>query len=1283
MQHYSPKDYNARPDNQALVQGDNGLMYIGNSKGVLEFDGISWRLIQLPNQGIIKTLEKNSNGTIFVGGFNELGYLRPDSLGFMTFQSLKPNLDRINKDFTYLRYSFTIEDDAYFLSDHHLMRWSEGKFKVWDSESSFTYATAIGKTIYVQEKKKGLCILKDDNLQPVAPFDYQIREILAYYKDKILIATEKDGFFIYNNGTYSPFRTSIDAFLKKHMIYKCKKLPNGWISICTYSGGLVVLDDKGALVQILDKSKGLLDNFVINQVLDNQGGLWLGLNTGISRIEILSPYSIFDERLGISGFVNHITRYNGELFAASTNGASRLMRDEINDKNFFELISGPDRSWYLLEVDEGLLIGSRNGLFQFKENQIEQLGQGQTSALCRSKRDPSILYVGLTDGFSVMKNHNRIWYSLGRVEGINDDIREIVELDDGKLWLESQVDGVWSVDFYRGDTFNINNPEIEDYKANKELPPGWLFLHSINGKAVFEIEGKIYKYDEEQDSVVQDKLFGVPFGFKGDIVPKIQDKYGNLWMSAQLLGQKDEEKQRTVSIPQIDGSYIVKQINDKRITHQAKKALFPDELNVLWYGGVDGIIRQDLNLGTPIISHFKALIRKISLNQDSLVFGGTKTSNQISTWGYDNDLVRFEYAAPSYNEVSQNRYQFYLEGYDTKWSDWTEETKKDYTKVPEGDYVFRVKAKNIYQQLSQEDIYEFTILPPWYRTWWAYLIYLILFLGFLMAILKLRSRQLKAQNEALEKLIAVRTSEVQHQANQLRIQSEQLQELDKAKSRFFANISHEFRTPLTLIKGPIEQLEQNFTERLNMDTIKMIRRNANRLLNMVNQLLDLSKIDEGNLKIAPTEGDVFKCLRTAASSFNSHAAQRNMDYRVEIPSTVLWASFDRDKLENIIYNLLGNAFKFSRDESKITFFAEYTEYGLQIKVSDAGKGIPEEKLPFIFDRFYQADSSITRDSGGSGIGLSFSKNLVELMGGTITVMSEVEKGTQFIIHLPVQEIITGQNKTIESTPSGKKIPVQTLFTFTPKDQRNLPTILLVEDNNDMSHFIKEQLVRFYKVEEAFDGTTGLKKAVLNPPDLIITDLMMPRMDGIELCKELKTDIHTSHIPVIMLTAKAGMNNKLEGLETGADDYLTKPFNSRELLVRTRNLIQQRQNLRELFSNKEVSIDPKKVTVNSIDEKFLEQVLALLEANYPDSDFGVPQMQDSLAMSKTQLHRKLKALTNEAPGELLRNFRLKRAAQLLSQKADSVTQIAYRVGFNNLSYFAKCFKELYGVAPSTY
>ncbi len=523
--------------------------------------------------------------------------------------------------------------------------------------------------------------------------------------------------------------------------------------------------------------------------------------------------------------------------------------------------------------------------------------------------------------------------------------------------------------------------------------------------------------------------------------------------------------------------------------------------------------------------------------------------------------------------------------------------------------------------------------------------------------------------------------------NQYRLKkktNKELRELDKIKSNFFANISHEFRTPLTLIKGPIEQLEQNPDEGLPMESIKMVRRNTNRVLQLVNQLLDLSKIDQGKLRLEQSEGEVYKCLRGAASSFNSHAAQRKIDYRVQIPYEVYWASFDRDKLEKIIYNLLGNAFKFSEDGATIAIKASEERDGLRITVSDSGPGISEEKLPFIFDRFYQVQNESTREHEGSGIGLSLSKELAELMDGTITVSSEVGKGTIFTLVIPIQKIKIGQNEDTETQDLGRsELQKRHPYSFEKTDTRNLPLVLLVEDNPDMSHFIKEQLQKFYRIHQAKNGKRGLDMAKSDSPNLIITDVMMPEMDGVELCKHLKSNLETSHIPIIMLTAKAGIQNKIEGLETGADDYLTKPFESRELLARVKNLIDQRNKLRALYSNKQSLIDPKEITVNSLDQNFLERLHELLEKSFSNPNFGTPQMQEALAMSKTQLHRKTKALTNEAPGELLRNFRLKRAAQLLAKKADTVTQIAYSVGFNNLSYFAKCFKELYGVTPSSY
>ncbi len=1283
MQHYDPRDYNGRPDNQALVQADNGLMYIGNSNGVLEFDGVNWRLIKLPNNSLIRTLMKTESGRIFVGGFNELGYLEPDSLGFTGYRSIKSSLDSIYQNFNYLHNSFSVGKQIYFQSKDFLFRWENETFKIWSPKHGILHSFLVNETIYLQQKDKGLYRLKGEQLSLVTNFDYEIRGILPYEEEKLLVATKEHGLFFLESNKIQPFPVPMEKYLQENIIVQCRLMPNGWITIGTGMGGLVVLDQDGSLVHLLDKTSGLLNNGILAQALDHQGGLWLGLNHGISRVELLSPYSIFDERLGVTGFVNAITRYNGKLFAASIDGLLQLQTAENGSPKQFVKTPEVGPSFYMSEIDQHLYIASRTGTVRYNGEEVEQISEMRSGALLRSKKDPSILYLGLFDGLAILRKQHDTWEEIGKIPGIEDDIRELVEMDDGKLWMESQIDGVWRVDFYQKDTFNINRPEVKHFVANKELPPGWLFLHSLRGEAVFGIGGTVYTYDSNLDSIIPYRSFGDPFGFKGDIVPKLEDEDGNLWMSGQFTDSKDEKKQRTVSRLQKDGTYKVESVDDRRIEPAPKKALFPEKSGILWYGGPTGIVRQDLKQTVKPIADMRTLIRKISINMDSVVYGGEKKTTTLSSLTFENNTLRFEYALPSFDEVPKNKYSYYLEGYDQDWSDWTKETKKDYTQIPEGSYTFRVKGQNIYEQISNQDNYAFTILPPWYRSWWAYLGYAIIFGGFFLLVLQWRAGQLKKKNLALEKLVEERTQIVRNQSLKLKEQAHGLLELDRAKSRFFSNISHEFRTPLTLIKGPVERLEQNPGLGLNMDTIKMIRRNTNRLLRLVNQLLDLSKIDEGSLKLELTEGDVFKCIRAATSSFNSHAAQRNIDYRIEIPTNSLWASFDRGKLENVIYNLLGNAFKFSEDSTEITFKASYDQNGLQVSVADTGPGISEEKLPLIFDRFYQADSEFTREKEGTGIGLSLSKDLVELMGGKITVFSELGKGTLFVVMLPLLEIRTGNKTSDLTTTSDKNLSGAKPYRFQKADKRDVPTILLIEDNADMRGFIKDQLIEFYKVKEALDGEKGLQKALADNPDLIITDLMMPKMDGITLCKKLKSDVHTSHIPVIMLTAKAGMENKIEGLETGADDYLTKPFNANELLVRAKNLIVQRQQLRALFSKSETKVDPKRITVTTIDEKFLEELLLLLEEKYADSAFGVPEMQNALAMSKTQLHRKLKALTNEAPGELLRNFRLKRAAQLLSQKADSVTQIAYSVGFNNLSYFAKCFRELYGTSPSSY
>ncbi|MBT8301712.1 MAG: response regulator [Maribacter sp.] len=451
----------------------------------------------------------------------------------------------------------------------------------------------------------------------------------------------------------------------------------------------------------------------------------------------------------------------------------------------------------------------------------------------------------------------------------------------------------------------------------------------------------------------------------------------------------------------------------------------------------------------------------------------------------------------------------------------------------------------------------------------------------------------------------------------------------------------------------------------------------------MNQLLDLSKLDSGKLNVNNSEGNPVKLLRAIASSFSSMAAERNIDFIIDMEPRNTWASFDRVKLEQIVYNLLSNAFKFTPNNGKIAFAVSHAEDILHIKVLDSGMGIPEDQVPYIFERFYQADNKKDQEIQGTGIGLAVTKELVELMGGTIEVESKLDYGSCFKIALPIQEIQGGhlemdliENQNMNLEVGIGQIPKKVI------SNKTAPTILIIEDNPDMRDLIRQDLSKTYTILEATNGNDGLAMALQKSPDLIITDVMMPKMGGMELCQKLKTHIITSHIPIIMLTAKVGFKSKLKGLEIGADDYLTKPFNARELKARVKNLIESRERLRKLFKST-TKIDPKKVTVTSMDEKFVAKLKELLENNYDDTSFNVPEMQKALAMGKTQLHRKIKSITGQSPGELLRNFRLRRAAQLIKEGDDDISQIAYSVGFNSLSYFSKRFKESFGIPPSEF
>jgi signal transduction histidine kinase/DNA-binding response OmpR family regulator len=645
-----------------------------------------------------------------------------------------------------------------------------------------------------------------------------------------------------------------------------------------------------------------------------------------------------------------------------------------------------------------------------------------------------------------------------------------------------------------------------------------------------------------------------------------------------------------------------------------------------------------------------------------------------------------------------------------------QQENKDLVGILETDYENEKALSQISMLAKENELKDLRITRTWIFVYGLGGLLLVLILaGYII----MRQRRIR---------MALKEQKLQHDLELKKVESDKLKELDTMKSRFFANISHEFRTPLTLILGPLEGLRSYLKDEKPEIDLDMIQRNARRLQNLINQLLSLSKLESGRMKLQVKEEDIVSLSKGYVQSFESLAKQKGIKLEFKSSRENILLYIDKDKYEKILFNLISNAFKFTGEEGKIE--VEVTllyppsrgdnsgsqlsphEVGTEVSVSisDTGHGIPPEKLSHIFDRFYQADDTYKADSEGTGIGLALTKELVELHHGTINVDSRVGKGSTFTVIIPIGKYhFQPEDFVSVDEPEGKEgDPItsveQESFTdiiIEPEsnnekieeeviDENDIkPLLLVVEDNEDMRHYIRSNISGEFRLTEAEDGEQGYEKAIDKVPDLIISDVMMPKMDGMELCSKLKTDERTSHIPVILLTAKASMEDRLEGLETGADDFITKPFDVQELLVRINNLILQRKRLQEKFMQNAKQLGLSQVLnlpesgFNSTDQKFLNKAVEIVNSRMDDEKFSVEVFRKEMALGRTQLHKKFKSLLGQSPSVFIRTLRLNRAAELLKANKGSISEIAFEIGFNNLSYFSKCFQEQFGVLPSEF
>ena len=783
------------------------------------------------------------------------------------------------------------------------------------------------------------------------------------------------------------------------------------------------------------------------------------------------------------------------------------------------------------------------------------------------------------------------------------------------------------------------------------------------------------------------------------VIKKIfEDHHKNLWVTAgSSLARYDSKSDRFIPFAGNDAPYFNQRVYRDRDNY----IYLTTHSNVVAFFHPDSFI-VDKKVPPVIFTDFLLANHLVRPGDSTAILQKSLDFTESVTLQYAQNDFTIRYTAPVLIHPNETVFAIRLEGFNDDWQEVGTKREARYTNLSPGTYTFKVKVRNHHGFWSETPrTLKITILPPWHRTWWAYLFWATIIAGSVYWVYRFKLNRRLAEAEALR-----------------------LKELDLAKSRLYTNITHEFRTPLTVILGMEEQVRKDPGKWFS-EGMKLIRRNGKQLLHLVNQMLDLSKLESGNMPLHLIQGDVIAFLKYLTESFHSYADSKDIRLHFLTDLQELQMDYDPEKLQHIVSNLLSNAIKFTPAGGDVYFHTGMRDEGrgmksgmrdegrgmksglrdegrglktsgassliphpssLILQVLDNGIGIAPEHLPHIFDRFYQADDTHTRRGEGTGIGLALTKELVRALGGDIEVESEEGKGTRFTLRLPVTrtaEMAEPVDTAADYSPLAATVRVEDEKTQpginVPPGDRHL--VLLIEDNPDVTTYLASFLSGEYRIITAANGQEGIEKAFGHIPDLVVSDVMMPEMDGFEVCRTLKTDERTSHIPVILLTAKADMTSKIEGLKHGADAYLAKPFNKEELLVRLEKLIELRRELQERYGRNDIFLKNVISQPLSLDEIFLQKVIGIVEANLADEDFGMHELCRAVHMSRSHLFRKLKALTGKSTTVFIRSIRLGKARELLETTGLNVSEVAYGVGFSNPKYFSRVFQEEFGIPPS--
>lgn len=1108
-----------------------------------------------------------------------------------------------------------------------------------------------------------------------------------------------------DNSVRSFSENSFPARLQSNLVSQVTQDSHGTIWIATDHGGVTLIDKKkdfhtSYLLNDPKNPQSLSQNSIIALYKDDNGIMWLGtykqgvnyLNSNIQQF----PYYRHRESEASSLPYDDVNRFvedkQGNIWIG-TNGGGLIYFDKKNN-TFRQYLHDP---------------ANPNSL---SNNVIVSMWLDHQNTLWIGT------YYGGLNSFDG-KKFTRYRHSDQDTASLADDkVWEIFEDREQNLWIGTWGAGLDLFDkqtgrfhhFYRNrsgnQSANYISALIDDQKGN-------LWVGTTYGVMVFSADKKpvaTYRHTTSPKSLSNNNViclledsqqriwvgtheglnllnrqtgdfgqFTMADGLPDNIILNIlEDNYQRLWLStpnglcSATLHQRNNNMVLSVVNYDEANNLQNREFNDN--------AALKTNTGELIFGGPSGfnIINTDhpakpVNRAKLVLSGLQILnttIKPGEIVNGRVVLKEALSKLQSIDLKYKENVFSIEFASLDYGHKAHQRYAYMLEGFNTDWlyADG-DQRKATYTNLDPGHYTFKVKALNSDGSWSEPKLLHINIAPPFWRTPFAFAIYLLTAAGLFLLVRRITLDRIHMKYE------------VEHQ----RREAERAHSIEQIKTKFFTNVSHELRTPLSLIISPLDSIIKNTRDADQQKQLHLVLRNAKRLLNLVNQLLDFRKMEVQAIRLHLAMGDIIQFIRDISRSFTDIAEKKKITFNFSSGIDHLEIYFDKDKMEKILFNLLSNAFKYTPDNGAVHLRLAYhdgteNDAALTIEVEDTGIGIPENQQQKIFERFFQTDVPVDMANQGTGIGLAITKEFVKLHQGIITAKSTPGAGTCFTVRIPAKRLYDPVTRS--TTPLVAEEEAEQILSEETRKNSKLKTILIVEDNEDLRFYLKDNLRSQYHIEEAVNGKEGWEKVKLHNPDLVVSDVMMPVADGIELVKKIRTETLTAHIPVILLTAVGDEGRQLQAFAAGANDYITKPFTFEILDSRIKNLLAQQKLLQKKFQ-KQIEVNPAEITVTSVDETFLQGALDVIEKQMDDPDFSVEDFSAAMHMNRVTLYRKILALTGKSPLEFIRSIRLKRAAQLLEKSGMTIAEIAYKVGFNNPKQFSKFFKEEFKVLPSQY